>query len=81
MREIRSSGSVRDGVGNDPAYSACRLGDRSRLAARIVERVEPGERVGLEDCAIIDEMTPWMLATAVAGVEVDRCRRTGSNDD
>jgi hypothetical protein len=34
MREIRSSGSVRGGVGNDPAYSAEGKLDLVRWAAR-----------------------------------------------
>jgi hypothetical protein len=49
MREIRSSGSVRGGVGNDPAYSAGGLEDRPRLALQGVEPVEPGVGVGLQD--------------------------------
>jgi hypothetical protein len=65
MREIRSSGSVRGGVGNDPAYSARRLEDRPRLALRVVEPVEPGIGVRLQDAGEPGQMLFGMLAASV----------------
>jgi hypothetical protein len=39
MREIRSSGSVRGGAGNIPAYSAGGLDDRAVFARCLVESI------------------------------------------
>jgi len=62
MREIRSSGSVRGGVGNDPAYSAECVGHGSRRALRVVEAVEPGIGIGLQEAGPAGEMALRMLA-------------------
>jgi hypothetical protein len=74
MRGIRSSGSVRGGAGNIPAYSAGGLGDRPSLAAGIVEPVKAGIAIGLQDAAIAVQVTLGVLAGAVARVE-EHCRR------
>jgi hypothetical protein len=57
---------------------ARRLGDRPRFAGWSVEVVEPRIRIGLKDPAIPGEVSARMLAGAVARVDVDRSRRTGS---
>ena len=65
MREIRSSGSVRGGVGNDPAYSAGGVLDRPGLPPGPVELVEAGIGIGLQDAGIVLEMAARMLGLAV----------------
>ena len=65
MREIRSSGSVRGGVGNDPAYSAGGVLDRPGLPSGPVERVEAGIGIGLQNAGIAFEMATGMLGLAV----------------
>ena len=65
MREIRSSGSVRGGVGNDPAYSAGGFEDRPRLPFRLVEPIEPGVGVRLQDAGEFSQVPRGMLASAV----------------
>jgi hypothetical protein len=65
MREIRSSGSVRGGVGNDPAYSARRLEDRPWLPIGRIEPVEPGIGVRLQDAGELSQVPLGMLASAV----------------
>ena len=68
MREIRSSGSVRGGAGNDPAYSAERLGDGAAGTGGFVEAAEAGIRIGLQDPGVAGEMLLGMLAAAIARV-------------
>jgi hypothetical protein len=77
MREIRSSGSVRGGAGNIPAYSARDL-DQRRGTARIgfIEAVEAGIAVGVQEAATAGEQGSRMLALAVGRVQIaDRRRR------
>jgi len=75
MRVIRTSGSVRGGDGNTPAYSARRLHQRPWLAVRHVELVVAAEGVGLEDSSIAGEMRLGMPTGAVARVVEHRRRR------
>lgn len=49
MREICTSGSVRGGDGNIPAYSAERRRDRSLQARGIVEAIVAAIGIGLQD--------------------------------
>jgi hypothetical protein len=65
MRVIRSSGSVRGGDGDIPAYSAAGFRDRSRFSIRLVEHVEPGIGIGLKNPAISGEMPLGMNAGAI----------------
>ena len=71
MREIRSSGSVRGGDGNTPAYSAGRLGD----AVAGEQLVEAGIAVGMDDAAELPQMRPRMFALAIRRIEEQRRRR------
>ena len=56
------------------------LGDRPRLAAGLVEPVEPGIGIGLQDPGIVVQMPLGMLAGAVARVEEHRRRRSGAGE-
>jgi len=44
---------------------AASLNDRSRLAQRGVEVVEPGIGIGLKNAAVSGQMPPWVLSTAI----------------
>ena len=72
MREIRSSGSLRGGVGNAPAYSAEGFG--CGTACRRVEAGEAAVGVGLQDPGLVSQMGFRMLATVVAGIVEEHCR-------
>jgi hypothetical protein len=53
----RRLGNVRQHEELAPGVApARRLGDRPGVAAQIVELVEPGERIGLENAAVVDEV-------------------------
>ena len=65
MRVIRSSGSVRGGDGNIPAYSARRLDDRSGPPLGVIEAIEAGESIGLHDARVSGEMFAGMIAGAM----------------
>ena len=78
MRVIRSSGSVRGGDGDIPAYSARRFADRARTSASQVELVVSVIGVSLQDTGISGQMPLRMLAFAISRV-VKYCRgRPGS---
>lgn len=66
MREIRSSGSVRGGAGNIPAYSAEGGGDRPLRARGIVELVVATVGVGLQNTGEAMKMTGRMLMPTIA---------------
>ena len=76
MRVIRSSGSVRGGDGNIPAYSARRFQDRACVAARVVELAIAAVGISLEDAAVAGQMGLRMLAGAIARV-IKYCPRPG----
>jgi hypothetical protein len=65
MRVIRSSGSVRGGDGNIPAYSAEGLDDRAAFAIGLVELAEPGIGVGLHQSGIPGQMLLRMLTATI----------------
>jgi hypothetical protein len=68
MREIRSSGSVRGGVGNDPAYSAGRLADPWLVVGcDLVELGEAAIGIGLQDAAEALQMRLRVLAHRSSG--------------
>ena len=69
MREIRSSGSVRGGVGNDPAYSAGGFEDRARLPVGRVEPLEPGIGVRLQDSGEAGQVALGVLTDPVGRIE------------
>ena len=69
MREIRTSGSVRGGDGNIPAYSARGLDDRASFAIGLVELAEPGIGVGLHQSGIPGQMLLRMLTATIRRVE------------
>jgi hypothetical protein len=75
MRETRTSGSVRGGDSNVLTYSARRFRDRTRSSLAIVEAVEPGIGIGLQDPGVVLEVTARMLAAAVSRVVEQRRRR------
>jgi hypothetical protein len=54
---------------------ARRLDDRARAPVRLVEPVEPGVGVGLQDAGEAVEMTLGMLAQAIPRIEEHRGRR------
>ena len=62
MREIRSSGSVRGGDGNTPAYSA--EGERRRAAGAlwIGEAAIAGITVGLQDAGVPPQQRCGVIA-------------------
>lgn len=64
MREIRTSGSVRDEGGNVLVYSACYLEDRSSF----IEMMEAGVGISLQRTVIELEMFAWPLSLAVGRV-------------
>jgi hypothetical protein len=66
MREIRSSGSVRGGAGNIPAYSAQGGGDRPVHARGVIELVVAAVGVGLQDTGEAMKMTGGMLMPTIA---------------
>jgi hypothetical protein len=66
MRVIRSSGSVRGGDGNIPAYSAEGGGDRPLWARGIVELVVAAVSVGLQNAGEAMKMTGRMLMPTIA---------------
>jgi hypothetical protein len=66
MRAIRSSGSVRGGAGNIPAYSAESGRDRPLRARRIVQLVVAAVGVGLQDPGEAIKMTGGMIVPAIA---------------
>ena len=78
MRVIRSSGSVRGGAGDIPAYSARCLSDRAGLAVREIELVVAVVGVGLQDARVAMQMRLRMLAAPVARVVEHRGRRPGA---
>jgi len=57
-----------------PMSPARRLKDRAGFACRMVEIIEPGICVGLQDAGVIREMVARMLGTAVTRVEEHRRR-------
>ena len=80
MRVIRSSGSVRGGAGNIPAYSAEGLRQRGRRACLRIGFVEPGEArigVGMQMAATASQQGMGVLGLAVGRVEVEGRRRRG----
>ena len=78
MRVIRSSGSVRGGAGDIPAYSARRLPDRAGLAVPEIEPVVAVVGVRLQDAGVASEVRLRMLAPPVARVVEDRGGRPGA---
>jgi hypothetical protein len=58
-----------------PVCPARRLDDRAGLSTRVVEIVEPGIGVRLQDPAVGREMPTRMPTAAIARVEEDRRRR------
>jgi len=78
MRVIRSSGSVRGGDGDIPAYSAGRLPDRTRFSARQIQLVVAVIGVGLQNAGVTRQMRLRMLALAIARVVEDRRGRSGA---
>src|SRR5215213_2195138 len=68
MREIRSSGSVRGGVGNDPAYSAERELDLTRRPV-LEQALEAGVAVHLQHALKLGQVGCRVLALAVLGIE------------
>jgi hypothetical protein len=80
MREIRSSGSVRGGAGNIPAYSAGGLDDRAIFARCLVESIESGIGVGLHQRGIASKMLLGMLAAEIGRVE-GRSWRIGGGEE
>ena len=75
MREIRSSGSVRGGDGNIPAYSAGREPDVG------AELLEAGIAVDLHHAFELCQMGGGTLGLAIGTVEIDRGRLVRSRDD
>src|SRR6202030_4827690 len=75
MRVIRTSGSVRGGDGNIPAYSAGGLQDRTRRAGALVKLAIAFIGVSLEDPGVVGQMSLGMLAGPVARVIEHRPRR------
>jgi hypothetical protein len=63
MRVIRTSGSVRGGDGNIPAYSAARQPD----IARPGQSPESGIAVDLNDALELRQMGDWALGPAITG--------------
>ena len=78
MRETCSSGSVRGGGGNVPTYSASCLGNRAGFARFVVEFVEPGIGIRLQDAGISGQMLLRMFAATVRRVVEYRRRRCRS---
>jgi hypothetical protein len=66
MREIRSSGSLRGGAGNIPAYSAQCGRNRSLRARGIVELIIPAIGVGLQDADEGLKMLHGVLMLSIA---------------
>ena len=76
MREIRTSGSVRGGGGNVLTYSARGLEDRPRLAFRLIEPIEPGISVGLQDTGEPGQVPLGIAAWIASYVLLARAVRT-----
>jgi len=72
MREIRTSGSVRGGAGDIPAYSARDFDNTARGAAFFIERSETRVGVCLQKARPQTEMASRMLAAAIGRVEIGR---------
>ena len=68
MREIRTSGSVRDGDGDIPVYSARRFNDRPGSSVRFVKLVVAAEGVSLQDPRPGSQMLLWMLTAPIRRV-------------
>jgi len=67
MRETRTSGSVRDGAGNVPIYSASGFDD----TALPVESVVAAVVIGLQDALPVTQETLGMDPLAVRGIVED----------
>lgn len=65
MREIRTSGSVRDGDGDIPVYSAEGGGDRPADAGRVVKPAVACIGIRLQHARPAAEMTLRMLGSSV----------------
>ena len=76
MRVIRSSGSVRGGDGDIPAYSAGRFPDRTWFSVWQIQLVVTVIGVGLQDAGVTRQMRLRMLALAIARVIEDRGGRS-----
>src|SRR5262249_49361225 len=74
MREIRSSGSVRGGDGDIPAYSAIGEGHGAADARRRGQLLVDGISIDLEDAVEALEQSGGVLAAAAGGVGIGHGR-------
>lgn len=80
MRVTCTSGSVRGGDGNIPAYSAGDLDDRPGLSARRVEPVEATVGIGLHQPVPAGQMHLGMHCAPIGRVDVERRRRRRASE-
>jgi hypothetical protein len=70
MREIRTSGSVRDGDGDIPVYSARDFDNTARGAVFFIERSKSRIGIRLQKARPGAEMAARMFAAAIGRVEI-----------